>query len=1376
MSDAGQQRLLIDEDHLGYLVWETTSEAKSVIVFCATKAWCARSAGFLASRLPLYRLLAAAAWLASPAAVSRLRHMSSSSPPASLSEVLSFSEEAAGEKEIDAQSQASSPLRTASLRGPPPSGDSAASAGPSWLQAVPQPLLEELLLFAPSLFVSPPLQQGREDLLNLLRHAAGPESGLCPVQERAIRAGVAYHHAGLEGTARTAIEIAFQQGVLSVLCATSTLALGVNLPASRVILRSPEIGNETLDVARFRQMAGRAGRTGYTERGEAFLFCSSKQLPACLALISGSPMSRVSLSPPTGLSSPSPNQEALDAVSCRQHSFASNLHAETERALKAVPERSLAALAPAVSPAVRTAQDWLAQDGGETFSSSVRSQLQGLHLCRALLESCETLLPLSLLFPSKCFLRGRKISGERGRGLGALRAGRGGARLGDREEGGAFDLPSQRPERSKRKSELAFAVSSLPSDSGNEQTRTCLFSPRENAEEEQEREDGEEEKEESRTEREEEGHLPVISRLFSLVRLCTLRGKQTPRKQMESELHACVAYLHENYLLETRGSAAVSSPARVADGADGGPFVPSESEEAATHKAGEHDRERCTDALAGVSRAWEGGLEGAICMRRFTAFLRRDLEEKRNLYIAAAEEARRAQQTLQTLPEASSEVYIHPESARREQVVVRADATGPGAAVPSPLRRTSSLSPESCLHNHGANFHPSSFSPSSDPLPLSPASSSPSHRASGSPSSPSSCAGSLPVSAASQLPGGDPRMQRRRSLEQASAKAAQDATLLKRQFVLSCREHRGLACTLRRMPHLRSPPLLVCFFLHELSEFSSSSCASPSLYCNAVCSQRVLPRCMHSGDAAVSAVSVGASRPGDEAAEGRKAAEREETLAETVYACGSPSVPCVRPSALRSISPNAHRAPREMGETPRDKKQTEDGEKALKPADDNAMTVTKTEATEKRSSMPAASRSLAVQTPQRMHAQKDALQGADILSPGLSGSGGGRRDADTNTEEAGPVSGSRTGDKTQKQTETGQKSSEQRLQVTQMRRGSSAMLGALAQHAKDEFSRAVSQSFRLPRLLLLKLQLAFSRPTSVASWNPRSSSPSSFRRSYGQGARDRQAGIDESDATLASLSSRTSAGEEQKDGEKNRRSLAARKEKKSERDRARTYERWSQTTFVSCTYLGSAAVETGLNPWEALEAFADLYKAVHQGLCLRSDLHLLYLGAAPIVSPTNLSWVACLRVYDNLDLLSRKFADSLGISRAFLLRASRTAPRKGDCLSEALATGGATAAAHAVHRSHQLLLEDRITFQCMQNARLLLCHRRFFVALQLFEVLSRDAPLCRVAEKSVGQGACVCNATKFCQWTVFADSSKSETRQAASVTHAGAGRKAYLLA
>jgi replicative superfamily II helicase len=67
------------------------------------------------------------------------------------------------------------------------------------------------------------------------------------------------------------IEDAYRKRVLSVIVATSTLGAGINLPAARVIFRSINAGGRPMEIASYRQMAGRAGRAGQAQYGESFL-------------------------------------------------------------------------------------------------------------------------------------------------------------------------------------------------------------------------------------------------------------------------------------------------------------------------------------------------------------------------------------------------------------------------------------------------------------------------------------------------------------------------------------------------------------------------------------------------------------------------------------------------------------------------------------------------------------------------------------------------------------------------------------------------------------------------------------------------------------------------------------------------------------------------------------------------------------------------------------------------------------------------------------------------------------------------------------------------------------------------------------------------
>lgn len=95
--------------------------------------------------------------------------------------------------------------------------------------------------------------------------------------EQCLMKGVAFHNAGLSFEERNLVETAFRQGVARVLVSTTTLAMGVNLPADAVIVADtrrylgPAVGTRLIDIAEYKNCAGRAGRLGHAERGEAYL-------------------------------------------------------------------------------------------------------------------------------------------------------------------------------------------------------------------------------------------------------------------------------------------------------------------------------------------------------------------------------------------------------------------------------------------------------------------------------------------------------------------------------------------------------------------------------------------------------------------------------------------------------------------------------------------------------------------------------------------------------------------------------------------------------------------------------------------------------------------------------------------------------------------------------------------------------------------------------------------------------------------------------------------------------------------------------------------------------------------------------------------------
>ncbi len=115
----------------------------------------------------------------------------------------------------------------------------------------------------------------------------------------ALRRGIAGHHAGMVPAFREIVEACFERNLLSVVFATETLALGINMPARSVALerftKYSDAGRQFLTSAEFAQMTGRAGRRGLDDEGHAIVCFASD-----LALHD---VGRVALAPPADLHS-----------------------------------------------------------------------------------------------------------------------------------------------------------------------------------------------------------------------------------------------------------------------------------------------------------------------------------------------------------------------------------------------------------------------------------------------------------------------------------------------------------------------------------------------------------------------------------------------------------------------------------------------------------------------------------------------------------------------------------------------------------------------------------------------------------------------------------------------------------------------------------------------------------------------------------------------------------------------------------------------------------------------------------------------------------------------------------------------------------------
>ncbi len=98
-----------------------------------------------------------------------------------------------------------------------------------------------------------------------------------------LERGVAAHHAGLLPAFKETVEELFRRGLVKVVFATETLALGVNMPARSVVLEKlvKWNGEQHVDITagEYTQLTGRAGRRGIDVEGHAVVLWSDGLQP-----------------------------------------------------------------------------------------------------------------------------------------------------------------------------------------------------------------------------------------------------------------------------------------------------------------------------------------------------------------------------------------------------------------------------------------------------------------------------------------------------------------------------------------------------------------------------------------------------------------------------------------------------------------------------------------------------------------------------------------------------------------------------------------------------------------------------------------------------------------------------------------------------------------------------------------------------------------------------------------------------------------------------------------------------------------------------------------------------------------------------------------
>jgi ATP-dependent RNA helicase HelY len=103
----------------------------------------------------------------------------------------------------------------------------------------------------------------------------------------ALRRGIAAHHAGLLPAFKECVEEAFVRGLVKIVFATETLALGINMPARSVVLEKlvKFNGEAHADITpgEYTQLTGRAGRRGIDVEGHAVVLWQRNFDPRAVA-------------------------------------------------------------------------------------------------------------------------------------------------------------------------------------------------------------------------------------------------------------------------------------------------------------------------------------------------------------------------------------------------------------------------------------------------------------------------------------------------------------------------------------------------------------------------------------------------------------------------------------------------------------------------------------------------------------------------------------------------------------------------------------------------------------------------------------------------------------------------------------------------------------------------------------------------------------------------------------------------------------------------------------------------------------------------------------------------------------------------------------
>ena len=127
----------------------------------------------------------------------------------------------------------------------------------------------------------------KNDEVNLIQRYIDEEMGCTSLFSKLLGRGIAVHHAGLSDEVKLLTEHLIRKGLVNYVCATTTIAEGVNFPVSSVYFDTYQRGkNNILSANDFWNIAGRAGRTMVDDFGKIILpFNSEKNIETGIEIL-----------------------------------------------------------------------------------------------------------------------------------------------------------------------------------------------------------------------------------------------------------------------------------------------------------------------------------------------------------------------------------------------------------------------------------------------------------------------------------------------------------------------------------------------------------------------------------------------------------------------------------------------------------------------------------------------------------------------------------------------------------------------------------------------------------------------------------------------------------------------------------------------------------------------------------------------------------------------------------------------------------------------------------------------------------------------------------------------------------------------------------